>query len=326
MSEVSAPGWGLSIYNFFRSIKLAIVLILFITLTSIISTFIPQKEAVEFYIELFKRPLAWLIITSGFDNFFKSFLFIAPSILFFANLSTCTFHRFKSRLVKKTKKRFGPDILHIGLLVMIVGGIITFTGRDEGYASMEVGDNISIPGGYVMTLINFEYLKYENGSPKDWISTVKVEKGDNVIHEAYPIEVNRPLKVGNVKLYQSSYDVDSYIMVTDPDGTAYRLSAGQMIPVGEDGYILRDVSKDKENPLNSIAHFDFWQGHEVVDHFDYSISEMIDIYTISSMESYMATGLQMVRDPGYYPILIGLLLLTLGLFITYIQKINDGKL
>lgn len=317
---------GKSIYNFFKSIKLAIVLILFIIITSSLATLIPQDKDIDFYINVFGRFLAWIIVTSDFDNFFRSVIFIVPVTFFFINLSTCTFHRFNTRLMKNSKKRFGPDILHIGLLVMIIGGVITFFGREEGFANLEVGDDIKLPGGYTMTLTDFEFLKYEDGTPKDWISTVKVQKGDKVIHESFPIEVNLPLKVGNVKLYQSSYNINSFIMVTDPDGTGYRLSLGQMIPVGDDGYILRDVVPHKTDSSRSVAHFDFWQNHEITDHFDYRISDTIDIYRISSMDRKMSTGLQMVRDPGYYPILIGLLLLTLGLFITYIQKIGDNKL
>jgi len=174
MSEESTTGWGESFYNFFRSLKLAIVLILFITLTSLISTLIPQSKELEYYLGSYSRFTAWLIVSSGFDNFFRSFIFLAPSVLFFLNLSTCTFHRFKNRLVKKAKKRFGPDILHIGLLVMIIGGVVTVAGREEGYSMLEIGESVNVPGGYVLTLENFEFLKYENGSPKDWISTVKV--------------------------------------------------------------------------------------------------------------------------------------------------------
>ncbi len=315
-----------SLYNFFRSLKLAIGLILFITLTSIVSTFIPQKQDPDFYRELYSRFTAWLIDATGYDDFFKSLIFLVPSSLFFINLSTCTFHRFRTRLKNKVRKRFGPDILHIGLLVMIVGGVITLAGREEGFTMLSVGDQINVPGGYVMTLENFEFLTYENGTPKDWISTVKVVKGEEIIHESFPIEVNKPLKIGYVKLYQSSYDIQSYIILSDPDEKMYKLSVDQMIPLDDKGYILRAVDKDEKDASKSTAHFDYWQGHEVVDHQDFGISESIDIYTIEEMESTMATGLQMVIDPGYYPILIGLLLLTLGLFITYIQKIGDDKL
>jgi len=313
-----------SVYNFFRSVKLAIVLILFITFTSLISTFIPQGKGPEFYSDVYPLFASRLIILSGFDNFFNSIIFLVSAGLFFINLSVCTFHRIKTRFKNKSKKRFGPDILHMGLLIMIIGGVITFSGRDEGFTLMKVGDHVTIPGGFTITLTDFVFLKYEDGSPKDWISTVNVKKGDKVIHEAYPIEVNRPLKAGNVKLYQSTYEINSFILVTDPEGTVYKLSTGQMIPVKDEGYILKNVYSDRADPSKSIAHFDHWKDHEIVNHLDYSISQSIDVYTITSMENSMSTGLQIVRDPGYYPILAGLLLLMSGLFITYFQKIYEG--
>lgn len=315
-----------SLYNFFRSLKLAIALILFITFTSIISTFIPQKHEPEFYGEIYSRFSVWLIEATGFDHFFSSLIFLIPALFFFLNLSTCTFHRFRTRLKNKARKRYGPDILHIGLLVMMVGGVVTLAGREEGFTMLSVGDRVNVPGGFVLTLEDFEFLTYENGSPKDWISTVKVEKGDELIHEAFPIEVNKPLKIGHVKLYQSSYDIQSFIILSGPEEKSYKLSSDQMIPIDDAGYILRAVEIDETESSKSTAHFDYWNGDEIVDHQDFKIGESIDLYTIETIESSLATGLQMVIDPGYYPILIGLLLLTLGLFMTYIQKIGDENL
>jgi hypothetical protein len=212
----------------------------------------------------------------------------------------------------------------MGLLVMIIGGVITFFGREEAFGTLEIGDEIQIPGGYSMILKDFEFLKYENGSPRDWISTVDVYRGDRIIVESYPIEVNRPLKVGNVKLYQSSYKIYSYISLSDEEGRHYRLSAGQMIALNDEGYILKDVISENSNPSLSIAQFDHWKDNKIINHLNFRISEKIGIYEILSMERTMVTGLQMVRDPGYYPVLAGLLLLALGLFTTYFQKIYEG--
>lgn len=315
-----------SLYHFFRSLRLAIGLILFITLTSIISTFIPQKQEPEFYLETYSHLTAWFIDATGYDNFFKSLLFLVPSFLFFINLSTCTFHRFRTRLKNKARMRYGPDILHIGLLVLIIGGLVSVAGRKEGFTMLLAGDSVNIPGGYVLTLEDFEFLTYETGAPRDWISTVRVEKGEELIHSSFPIEVNKPLKIGNAKIYQSSYDIQSFIVMSDPDGKIYKLSVGEMIPVDDRGYILKSVERDEGDVSKSIAHFDYWKGRDNIEHQDYGVSDSIHIYTIDEMKISLATGLQMVIDPGYYPILIGLLLLTLGLFITYIQKMGENKL
>jgi cytochrome c biogenesis protein ResB len=326
MSEASFNSWPGAVYNFFRSVKLAIFLILFITLTSIISTLIPQNKDLSFYTDSFSSVMSWLIISSGFSSFFKSLIFIIPSVLFFINLTVCTFDRLKGRIKKKAKKRFGPDILHIGLLILIIGGMITFIGRTEAFVRMEENDSINLTGGYTLTLNSFDFLKYDNGRPKDWISTVSLKKDGQVLKESFAIEVNNPLKAGNKKIYQNSYNVKNALFISDPANTVYHLEPGQMIPVGDYGMVFQDIIIDSSNPDNSIAIFRRWSNEELHETINQSVSDKIDIYTIEGMEKNMSTGLQIISDPGYYTVLIGLILLTIGLFITYYQKLGDEKL
>ncbi len=326
MREITSNSWGRAIYRFFLSVKLAIVLILIITLTSIVSTFIPQNKEIVFYTESYNAIISWFILTTGFNSFFKSFIFIIPSILFFINLSVCTFDRLKGRIQRKAKKRFGPDILHIGLLILIIGGMITFFGRTEAFVRMEEGDKINLTGGFILTLKDFEFLKYENGRPKDWISTVDLEKDGEIIKDSFAIEVNRPLKAGNKKIYQISYTVKNVLFITDPEGSIYQLNPGQMITVGEDGMIFKDIITDPSNKDKSTVIFEKWVDNKVVELVNLSVSDKIDIYTIAGADIKMSTGLQIVSDPGYYTVLLGLILLTIGLFLTYYQKLGDDKL
>ena len=326
MKKITSFGWACSLFNFFRSVKLAIVLILIIIFTSLISTLIPQNREPSFYTETYSTITSWFIMTTGFDSFFRSFIFIVSSGLFFINLSVCTFERLKGRIIRKAKKRFGPDILHIGLLVLIVGGMITFAGRTEAFVRMEEGEKISLTGGYTLTLKSFDFLKYESGRPKDWISTVMLEKDDKIIKDSFAIEVNRPLKAGNKKIYQSSYTINNVLFISDPDGNTYRLNPGQLIPVGEDGMIYKDIITDPAYPGNSDIIFEKWVDHKVEKLVRLSVSDKIDIYTITGTDIQMSTGLQIVSDPGYYTVLIGLILLTIGLFLTYYQKLGDDKI
>ena len=326
MKGIRSYVWAGSLFNFFRSVRLAIVLILIITFTSIISTLIPQNKEPSFYTETYSAITSWLILTTGFNSFFRSFIFIAPSFLFFINLAVCTFDRLRGRIKRKAKNRFGPDILHIGLLILIVGGVITFAGRTEAFVRMEEGDTINLTGGYSLTLKSFDFFKYENGRPKDWISTVMLEKDDQIIKESFAIEVNRPLKAGNKKIYQTSYTINNLLFISDPEGNTYRLNPGQMIPVGDDGMIFKDIIPDPSVPDKSDVIFEKWVDNKIEKLVSLSVSDNIDIYTIMGTEVRMSTGLQIVSDPGYYTVLIGLILLTIGLFLTYYQKLGDDKL
>ncbi|MCK5673718.1 MAG: cytochrome c biogenesis protein ResB, partial [Spirochaetales bacterium] len=238
----------------------------------------------------------------------------------------CTYDRLKVRIQRKAKKRFGPDILHIGLLLLIIGGFITFLGRTEAFVRMEEGDKINLTGGYTLTLLDFEFLKYENGRPKDWISTIMLEKNEEIIKESFAIEVNKPLKAGNKKIYQISYTAKNVLFISDPDKSIYKLNPGQMIPAGDYGMIFKDIVPDPASPGNSAVIFEKWVDNKVEKLLRVSVNDKIDIYTITGTDTQLSTGLQIVSDPGYYTVLTGLILLTLGLFLTYYQKLGDNKI
>ena len=162
------------LYKFLKSIKLAIVLISYITITSIIATLIPQGKEAAFYAQKYGVFLSWLIQSIGFDNFFKAFLFILPSTLFFLNLGVCAVDRLVKEFRGKMKKRFGPDIIHVGLLLLIVGSMFTFLLREEGFMYMGVGEIIKLQKKYQLYLEDYKFLIYPDGRPKDWISTLSV--------------------------------------------------------------------------------------------------------------------------------------------------------
>lgn len=106
-------------WKLLKSIKLAIVLIVVIGAGSILATLLPQGASSRAY--------------------FGSALFLVPVALFFLNLSACTISRLRRELGKKTRRRHGPDILHLGLLLLIIGGIITSTARKEGLVMLAAG-------------------------------------------------------------------------------------------------------------------------------------------------------------------------------------------
>ncbi len=326
MSNTDSDSRLNSLFRLFKSVKLAIVLILIIVVTSLISTLIPQNKELAYYTENYGKFLSSLITATGFDSFFSSLLFMIPSFLFFINLSFCTFDRLSGRIKRNAKKRFGPDILHIGLLILIIGGLFTATGKQEAFVRMGEGDTVDLAGGYTIELTTFEFLKYDNGRPKDWISTVRLEKDGEVIKEAFPIEVNNPLKAGNKKIYQMSYTASSFLYISDPDGNQYKLKSGQAIPEGEGVMVFRSVLLPDSGSQESTAVFERHNGEEAAVREDLTKGEKIDKYTISGMDVEMTSGLQIVDDPGYYIVFIGLILLTIGLFLTYYQKLGDNKI
>jgi cytochrome c biogenesis protein len=156
--------------------------------------------------------LALLIVLSAISTFqgapaafFNSLGFFAIVFLFFVNLLCCTIYRFSRELKKKTNRNFGPDLLHGGVVIFMLAALLSTYSRMEGQIGLMQGESVTLPNGSILTLEEFEYLHYENGRPKDWISYITIERGDEIVYSRYPLRVNYPLKIDGYTLYQVSY-------------------------------------------------------------------------------------------------------------------------
>jgi cytochrome c biogenesis protein ResB len=129
--------------RFFRSVKLAVVLLLIIVILSIMATLIPQTQDPGLYFHAYPPLLARVVIALGFDDFFRSLLFPVPVGVFFVNLSVCAVDRLVRRSEGRAKRRRGPDLIHVGLLVLIVGAMVSVFFRREATTESSTWRNTS---------------------------------------------------------------------------------------------------------------------------------------------------------------------------------------
>ena len=99
----------------------------------------------------------------------------------------------------------GPDIIHLGLLILVAGSILSASTRETVEVFAAEGDRIILPGEYELGIESFEFQTYTNGRPRDWITTVVLQEPIGGAFSKHAIEVNHPLSVGNLKIYQSSF-------------------------------------------------------------------------------------------------------------------------
>jgi cytochrome c biogenesis protein len=106
---------------------------------------------------------------------------------------------------KKIWGIFGSDIVHLGLLVIIAGGILSGLTGSREEMSLKEGQTIAVPGAdFELRLDKFSTEYYPDGSVKDWKSALAVlESGKSVLERT--IEVNHPLQHKGYRFYQSSY-------------------------------------------------------------------------------------------------------------------------
>jgi len=400
-----------SFVQFFNSVKLAIVLLIIITLASIIGTLIPQNRAMQEYV-LHYGQLAKLLTSLEFTRIYQSFWYVGLLFLFSINILVCTLTRLSSKWKrafnpkieketknltvlkthekfnkgwnltkakdevrkaltgrryrvreesegekafllarKKTSGLFGADFVHLGLLVILAGGIISGMTGIRGDISLFEGQIQPVPNAdFLIRLDNFETELYENGSVKDWKSTVTViENEEEKLSKV--VEVNHPLSYKGYMFYQAGYGFDWQNPTVEiwakkkdnPDYTGkVRLRLGeraelegenllitalQFVPdfiIGENG----QVATRSQQPNNPAVYIEGWQEETQV-FSGWIFAQFPDFSRIHSEEETNLTFelkgyqggeisiLHAAKDPGVNLIWLGCVFLMAGLGLAF---------
>ncbi|MCX8159349.1 MAG: cytochrome c biogenesis protein ResB [Candidatus Saccharicenans sp.] len=103
---------------------------------------------------------------------------------------------------------FGPELVHLGLIIIIAGGLISAIFSQRISLALVEGQTEKIPGrDFSLRLDRFTTEYYPDGSVRDWKSLVSVLENDQVRLQK-TIEVNHPLKYAGMSFFQMSYGHD----------------------------------------------------------------------------------------------------------------------
>lgn len=301
------------------------MLLVIIAALSALSTIVPQGEDTQYYVHRYSPFIAQLIIVLHFHNFFRSMLFLLPAGLFFINLAVCTVDRIIKRAHKSVTKRFGPDMIHVGILLLMVAGIVSLVGKREAYITLAKGEYAELPDGYQLFLNSFEYTTYEDGRPKDYVSSVNV-----TLHEeklmTHDIRVNKPLKIGKYKIYQDSYNSTSTVVLKDEVEKRFTLKPGEGFRVEDKLYFLMGIepgsmTNNDSDFLNAVLIFEELDNNGVpLASHTVQISEKINRFLVDDIFVTDQTILRVVQDSGFVPALAGFIIIGIGLVLTFVQK------
>lgn len=312
-----------ALYRFFRSVRLAVVLILVLTVLSLLSTFVPQGQPDQYYKARYSAFAAGLIAATGMGRFFSSILFLAPGFLFTVNLGVCAADRLVKRARTGAKRRYGPDLIHVGLLILIAGGIVTSLARQEKLVWMAEGDEAALNRSYSVKLLGFEFQKYVSGAPKDWISTVSVTRDGKPAIASFPIEVNHPLRLAGMRIYQSSWTMEGAAHLRDAAGALSVAATGQGFQEGDSFWYFAEVRQPGEGSADWRAMFEEWKGDSLASTRTLAAGDAIGPFTVERVSGRLLTGLKAVRDPGFAPVIAALAMIAAGLALTFAQKRGD---
>lgn len=280
------------------SVKVAIALIAWLVLGGIAATVVPGLGT----------------------GFFRSPFFIAPAIAFFVNLSACSVRRFVRELRRPGRHRHGPDLLHLGLMVLVVGAVISYQGKRMGMVSLAPGESATLPDGSTLTVTDFRFDRYPDGRPKDWATTVRVERDGRTLLDGFVLRVNRPLRRSGFSYYQSSYGEAWQLGLRVGTGPDIALHEGEQATLA--GMVVAFLSAEKvDGTARAVVRIGEGDGATVV---RAAPGDTLGGALVTGVRTVLTTGIQAVADPGWPVVATALALVALGTAVTFLQKLRGA--
>lgn len=107
-----------------------------------------------------------------------------------------------------------------------------------------------LPSGRYLNMKEFIFETYQDGRPKDWISTINISQSLETTGENFQIQVNSPLRIDNLVIYQSGYrpasdpgEWESGLLITKDQGKIIILISFIFIVAG---FLLTIYQKRKD--------------------------------------------------------------------------------
>ncbi len=379
------------LYDIFSSVKLAIVLLLTLAVTSIVGTIIEQQQDPEKYLMEYGETTYKILKFLGFTDVYHSWWYIALLTLLALNLIVCSIKRLpkiwkiameprktlppgyekslrvsssitlqapikevKEKLLEALKNlkykvevskedesevhifadknvyaRFGVYVVHLGVLVVLIGGLVTAIFGYRGYMNLAEGTSsnlVSYFSGPKIVELPF-YVKcnkfkidfYPSGMPKAYISDLSIiENGKEVLRKK--IEVNHPLKYRGIYFYQASYGQgEAFLKIVSPKGQeVIGVAFGQPVKLGKDTY-LKIVSIDGNTMTIGIEFIQNGKVQEgVIKPFVlYKVPGTDKSFAMVDFKPVFYTGLQVSKDPGTWIVWVGSIILIGGLIVAF---------
>ena len=163
-----------ALYAFFKSVRLAVVLIIVIIVLSLVATLVPQGRPQQWYEARYSPGILLLVDALQLQELLRLAGLPGPRR---------AVHREPRLLHRRPLRSTGTDRRRAPLRPRPCahrssrpgcGGLATGLGRHEATWALAEGEEAGIGSGYTLHLVSFQYLTYDNGSPRDWISTVNV--------------------------------------------------------------------------------------------------------------------------------------------------------
>lgn len=221
-----------------------------------------------------------------------------------------------------------PHVLHVGLLIIIIGGFIA-TFAVTGQLIVYPGETQPLPkiiedriGEGAITVEDFKTDYDDNGDINNWITTFDLKLGDELVADNATTRVNMPYKKSGLSIYQMAYR-NMYVVHIEGDSSVtgdYAIPESQRFPLGEatldiepmtDGVALLYVYDENGKDAGSYA---FKKGTKV---------QIDDQTTIEYTQPLSATVLEFKVSHATPVIFAGFILAVLGSLLSLLGRYSE---
>jgi cytochrome c biogenesis protein len=252
---------------------------------------------------------------------------------------------------KKLLGFFGSDVVHLGLLIILAGGIVSGLGGFRKNLILFEKQVLSVPrANYSLRLDKFETEYYPNGSIRDWKSTLTVLENEKPLFSKI-VEVNHPLSYKGFVFYQYSYgwnweNPSLEIWIKKRNDPSFlkklKIKTGERVRLESEDiqfsvlhfipdFVINEknqIASRSNEPNNPAAFIEGWQGEERifsgwifarfpdVDRL-HSKKETNLAFELRDFKSNQFSVIQAAKDPGVNLIWVGCTFLTLGLALAF---------
>ena len=228
------------VWDFFCSVKLAVVIILVLVVACIIGTVILQEKTFDEYVAWYGYGLATFFKVTQLNNVFYSHWFSFLLILLCANLICCTIRRWRNTFLQA-----GFILTHMSLVLILIGGVVKFQLGVKGGVNVYEGKSVN----YFLT------QKIDRNGKLDYI---KKDLPFSIALDDFILEKNEP-KFQLVS-YVKSKDRQKVLEVKlgkrqRVPGSDYKVTIKDYVPDAELKQEPRNTSDKPDNPAIFVKFF-----------------------------------------------------------------------
>lgn len=318
--------------GFFTSVKTTVVFLMALAVFMVLGTLIPQGLPESEYLERYPITLAKAILLFGLYDVYRCWWFVAALLLLAVNLVVCFVYRILRGPSKKTTRSLGLHLIHLGLLGIVFGGLLTALLGFRGYLEVEEGRGTDLVRAgklkfrlpFEVYCERFEVEFWPNGTPKEFVSYLTLKRGNETLLEGAKVMVNHPITFQGFTFYQSSYGKSQRVRFrVDYEGETLErsLSKGEFLPIKEGLSlgVMKLLGNPDEVPRGAYVVL-FGKGPPkgvwIIEEGERELEGIRLNFKGGELRYW--TGLQVSRDPGAKVVFAGGVVTLFGLLSLYV--------